>query len=290
MASDTEGRSMKTSITAIEKASWSTPLVIHGNLQQAIACASQWGYDGIELHLMDSDVLDKKEIVSALSAHNIILTSIGTGPSYSQQKIFMTSPCPDRRKEAIRRMMGHIRFGAETGAVVIIGLMKGQKKDCTDAQCYMGYFNDGMEACIREAERLGVNLVFEVIDRFESDWLNTVSEGLELLQYLGSDNLMLHLDTFHMNIEEPDCAESIRRAGRKVGHIHIADSDRWYPGHAHYDFAATFRALHEIEYGGAVALESFQYPDAKTAARLSLEFIRPLLEREGMNNTKGMRK
>ena len=165
---------MKTSITAVEKAGWSTPLVIRGNLEQGIARAAQWGYDGIELHLTDSDAVDKKAVIAALRANNISLTSIGTGPSYSQQGIFLTSPVPETRREAIRRMMGHIRFGADTGAVVIIGLMKGQKRDCTDAGLYMEYFYDGMETCIREAKRLGVRLVFEVIDRFESDWLNTV--------------------------------------------------------------------------------------------------------------------
>ena len=78
-----------------------------------------------------------------------------------------------------------------------------------------------------------------------------------------------------MNIEEPDCAESIQKAGDKVGHIHVADSDRWYPGNAHYDFESTFKALMDIGYMGAVALESFQYPDMETAARRSLEFIQP---------------
>lgn len=269
---------MKTSITAVERASWNTPLVINGNLEYGIACAAHWGYDGIELHLLDSDIVDKKAIIQSLKSHGISLTSIGTGPSYSQEGIFLTSPSLEKRREAVRRMIGHIRFGAETGAVVIIGLIKGQKKDGTDSGHYMDYFYDGMESCIREAERLGVNLVFEVIDRFESDWLNTVDEGLQLLNTLGSDSLLLHLDTFHMNIEEPDCSYSIRRAGRKVGHIHVADSDRWYPGHAHYEFRSTFQALHEIGYSGAVALESFQYPDPETAARRSLEVIKPLCQ------------
>lgn len=170
-------------------------------------------------------------------------------------------------------MIGHIRFGSETGAVVIIGLMKGQKKDCGDPVKYDAYFRAGMEACIKEAEQLGVLLAFEVIDRFESDWLNTVDEGLKLLDSFGSDALSLHLDTFHMNIEEPDCAESIRKAGKRIGHVHVADSDRWYPGHAHYDFDSTFSALKEVGYERAVALESFLYPDPETAAKLALEKI-----------------
>ena len=263
-----------TSITAIETAKWSTPLVLRGPFRQSIRQAARLGYDGIELHIMDSDALDRTGIQTELKENGIALTSIGTGPSYSQHGIFFTSASPEIRREAIRRMTGHIRFGAETGAVVIIGLMKGQKRDCKEPKRYMEYFKAGLEACLEEAERQNVTLAFEVIDRFESDWLNTVEEGLALLDTYRSPFLKLHLDTFHMTIEEPNCAESIRKAKGQVAHVHVADSDRWYPGHAHYDFAETFAALHEIGYTGAAALESFLYPDPETAARRTLEVLR----------------
>ena len=268
---------MKTSITAIESASWHTPLVLRGDHISCIRQAARLGYEGIELHLKDSDALDRQTLCSALKENHIALTSIGTGPSYSQERIFFTHAEPEVRAEAIRRMKGHIHLGAETGAVVIIGLMKGQKKDCADPSKYGEYFKQGLEVCLAEAERLKVTLAFEVIDRFESDWLNTVDEGLALLQEYPSEFLTLHLDTFHMNIEEADCAECIKRAGKRIGHVHVADSDRWYPGHAHYDFASTFAALKEVGYEGAVALESFLYPDPETAARLALEHIKTFL-------------
>ena len=82
---------MKTSITAIESASWSTPLVLRGSFTDSIAQAARLGYQGIELHIMDSDQLDKAAIQRALRENRISLTSIGTGPSYSQQGIFLTS-------------------------------------------------------------------------------------------------------------------------------------------------------------------------------------------------------
>lgn len=268
---------MRTSITAIEQAGWSTPLVLRGRFSDSIAQAARLGYEGIELHIMDSDRIDKSAICKALKENKIGLTSIGTGPSYSQQNIYMTSDRAEVREEAIRRMKGHIRFGAETGAVVIIGLMKGQKKDCLAPGRYEDYFNAGMECCIREAERLGVIIAFEVIDRFESDWLNTVEEGLNLLERFRSDQLKLHLDTFHMNIEEKNLGDCIRMAGKQIGHVHVADSDRWYPGHAHYDFKETFDALKEVGYQGAVAVESFLYPDPETAAELALKEIKKYL-------------
>lgn len=267
---------IKTSITAIEQAGWNTPLVLRGDFKDSIAAASALGYDGIEIHLTDSGALDQPGIRSALRRCHMELTSIGTGPSYSQNGIFLTSSSPEIRKEAVRRMKGHIRFASDYGAVVIIGLIKGQKKDCREPEQYMEYFRAGMDGCIREAEKQGVTMAFEVIDRFESDWLNTVDEGLDLLDYFQSDNLSLHLDTFHMNIEEPDSVKSILKAGKRIGHVHVADSDRWYPGHAHYDFEAAFAALRQTGYTGAAALESFLYPDPETSARLALDKIRPL--------------
>ena len=74
---------MKTSITGIESASWYTPLVLRGAYTDMIRQAAQLGYDGIELHLMDSDAVDKKAIITALKENHVELTSIGTGPSYN---------------------------------------------------------------------------------------------------------------------------------------------------------------------------------------------------------------
>ena len=265
---------MKTSITAIEQAAPNTPLVLRGDFSESIRTAARLGYDGSELHILDPGEVDGIRIQKALRENHIEVTSIGTGPSYTQQRVFMTHKQPEVREEALRRMEGMIRFGEEFGAAVIIGLMKGQKKDCGDPKKYMEYFQESMEICLKMAEKRKVLLVMEVIDRFESDWLNTVDEGLELLAQYSSDYLKLHLDTFHMNIEEPDCAVSILKAGRHIGHVHVADSDRWYPGHAHYDFDATFAALKKTGYDGAVALESFCYPAPEEAAKRNLNKMR----------------
>lgn len=265
------------SVTAIEKASRETPLVLRGPFAQTIAQAERLGIPGIELHLKDSDALDHRALARALSDHHVSLTSIGTGPSYSQDHIFFTHENPEVRQEAIRRMKSHIRLAQELGAVVIIGLIKGQKRDVPSVKGYEEMFDQAMTGLVAYAEQHETVLAFEVIDRFESDWLQTVDEGLALLKRYPSRFLKLHLDTFHMNIEEPDLPGAILRAGDAVGHVHVADSDRWYPGHAHYDFAQMATALKAIGYQGAVALESFQYPDPETACRRFVEHIGPLL-------------
>lgn len=95
----------------------------------------------------------------------------------------------------------------------------------------------------------------EVINRYESDVINTVKEGLEFLEMVGSPWLQLHLDTYHMNIEESDIKKSIQSAKGKICHVHVADNDRWFVGHGHYDFAETLGALKEIGYTGAVSVD-----------------------------------
>lgn len=267
---------MKLSITAIENAAWETPLVLRGNFIDSIHRASEMGYQGIELHVADSGRLDRDAIEEALQINRISLSAIGTGPSYSQEGICFTHRDEGVRKEAIRRMKNHIRFASETDAVVIIGLIKGMRSNCSNADTYFKYFREGMDICIREAQNFQVTLVLEIIDRFESDWLNTIEEGVHLLEEFPDEHVRLHIDTFHMNIEEKDPAESILKAGNCIGYVHIADSDRWYPGHAHYDFASTMNALNTIGYKGYISLESFPYPEQVIAAKECRKFINKL--------------
>ena len=124
------------------------------------------GYDGIELHILDPGEVDGIRIQKALRENHIEVTSIGTGPSYTQQRVFMTHKQPEVREEALRRMEGMIRFGEEFGSRCYYRPMKGQKKDCGDPKKYMEYFQESMEICLKMAEKRKVLLVMEVIDRF----------------------------------------------------------------------------------------------------------------------------
>ena len=130
----------------------------------------------------------------------------------------------------------------------------------------------------KKRENIRYSLGLEVINRYESDVINTVEEGLELLELVGSPWLQLHLDTYHMNIEESDIKKSIQSAKGKICHVHVADNDRWFVGHGHYDFAETLGALKEIGYTGAVSVESFGFPDMISSARASYENMRHIMD------------
>ena len=107
------------------------------------------------------------------------------------------------------------------------------------------------------AKKAGVDLVLEIVNRFETNLLNTAAQGLEFIRETGSDHVSLHLDTFHMNIEEVDPAMAIRLAGDKVGYFHVGESNRGYLGAGVINFDRIFDALVEIGYDRDVTFESF---------------------------------
>ncbi len=116
------------------------------------------------------------------------------------------------------------------------------------------------------AEDRGRQICIEPLNRFETDFLNTCNQGLKLIKDVGSKALKLHLDTFHMNIEEKFQGPAIRKAGKLLGHFHACGSDRGTPGNDHIDWKPIVAALKSIKYQGDVVIESFT-SDVKVIAR-----------------------
>jgi len=107
------------------------------------------------------------------------------------------------------------------------------------------------------AKAAGVTLNLEIVNRFETNLLNTTAQGLKFIDETGMDNIYLHLDTFHMNIEEPDPATAIRTAGDRLGYFHVGESHRGYLGTGTIDFPRIFQALVDVGYDDYITFESF---------------------------------
>lgn len=116
------------------------------------------------------------------------------------------------------------------------------------------------------AARHGVRLAIEPLNRFETDLINTVEQGLALVDEIGRDNVGLLLDTFHMNIEEKDIPAALRKAGSRIFEFHACSSDRGTPGEDHLPWPEITKALRDVRYGGTVVIEAFT-PEIKEIAR-----------------------
>lgn len=107
------------------------------------------------------------------------------------------------------------------------------------------------------AERADVTLGIEAVNRYESNLINSAEQALELADEIGAGNIVVHLDAYHMNIEEPNLGDSIRLCGSRLGYVHIGESHRGYLGTGTVDFDQLFAALVEIGYDGPLTFESF---------------------------------
>jgi D-psicose/D-tagatose/L-ribulose 3-epimerase len=120
------------------------------------------------------------------------------------------------------------------------------------------------------AAKLGITIGIEPINRYESYVCTSADEVLTFIERVGASNLTLHLDTFHMNIEESNFYDPVVKAGDKLRHVHLTESDRGMLGEGNVHWDDFFKALHEINYSGNLVLENFSSYIPGMASAVSL--------------------
>jgi sugar phosphate isomerase/epimerase len=245
-----------------------------GDFETNVAKIAGWGYDGIELAIRDPNLVDTGELVRVVSDHGLEIPAIGTGQAWGEEGLSYTDPDPAVREAAIQRTISHIPFASQTGAVIIVGLLRGIVKPGVSQEQAMVWLVEALQQCCAAAEPHCVRIALEPICRYETTLINTLAQGLDLLGRVGAENMGLMPDTFHMNIEEPMIAESLRACGNRIFHFHVADSNRWYPGAGHLDFRSVLASLYATGYRGYVSGEWMPLPDADTSAENGIAYLR----------------
>jgi sugar phosphate isomerase/epimerase len=249
-------------------------VVFKGSFLENIARIARIGYDGVELAIRDPASIDLNMLKSALWEAGLVVPAIGTGQAYGEEGLSFTASDPSTRTAAITRIKNQIRLAAELDAAVILGLIRGVTPAGIAQENAMEWLVEALEICAGFAADYGVRLALEPINRYETDLINTIDQGLALVHRVGADALGLLPDTFHMNIEEVSIEKSIAKAASRIFHFHVADSNRWYPGAGHLDFPNILSVLKDINYQGYVSAETLPYPDTMTAAEQGLAHLR----------------
>ncbi len=265
---------MKFSVVLSTQPSSFSALAYKGNLAENIAKIKSYGYDGVELAVRDPALLDCAFLNSLLNEHNLPVPALGTGQAYVEEKLSFTDPKQEVRDSAITRIKSQAMLASKLNAMVIIGLVRGTRGSQVPAETAEQWLVDALREC--SMVNSNVKFAIEPINRYETNLLNTVQSGLQLLQKVGRRNVGLLLDTFHMNIEETMITESIHAAKDALFHFHVADSNRWYPGAGHIDFGAVLGALKDVGYSGFVSAEILPLPDSDQAAKHAIEYLRAL--------------
>ena len=227
----------------------------------------RWGFESIEIPIEDPSHIDPAYVKRELDKNGLVCGTACAcvGPDRDLRGT------PEQQENGLEYMMKVLDQMVVLECPAMIGPIYSAvgRADAVPPAEYKKQWKTvvkNLKGICKYAESKGKFIYMEPLNRFETDFINTCDQALKMLKEVDSPALKLHLDTFHMNIEEKDQAAAIRKAGRLLGHLHACGCDRGTPGNDHIDWKSIAKALKDIHYDGDVVIESFT-TDVKVIAR-----------------------
>lgn len=248
--------------------------LLSGTFEEKAHKAAALGYDGCELMVRDPAALDWDAVKSTLDEVGLEVPQIVTGELCGADGLVLVTADVELSRRTGTRLCSIIDLAAYLGAMVNVGRVRGRLD-------LLGRIADPWSIAVEQLAQIAqyahsrnVKLTLEPINRYESDFISNAAAGKRMIDDLGCSNVGLMLDVFHMNIEDDSIEEGLQIAGDKLWHVHIADSNRRFPGSGHINFDNIFATLEVINYRGYVSAELLPLPDPDTAARMTIEFLK----------------
>ncbi len=218
--------------------------------------AKALGFDMIEVPLMEIDLVDAAAVKKRLSAVGIgVCTSTACSPETDP-----TAEDEPGRKKGIEYLKRCVDATAEMGATIFTGVTYsalGRRIDRMPDERYWQWAASGLKEVAQYAQGLGVTVGIEPVNRYETFLINTGEQAMKLREMVDEPNVAVHLDAYHMNVEERDFYQSTKAAAPYLCHYHLSESHRGTPGTGLVDWDGIYRGLAEAKYEGCVGLESF---------------------------------
>jgi sugar phosphate isomerase/epimerase len=249
----------------------SGPWIYWDDLEQSLAHASSLGFDAVELFTASADALEVTATKVLLEKYKLSIAAVGSGAGKVIHGLTLTDPDKAIREKAIVFIANMISFGAKFNAPTIIGSMQGNVVAGISRDQAMQWLAEGLSYLGKHAASFGVKLIYEPLNRYETNLLNTLEDSVQFLKNFQIKQVGLLADLFHMNIEEADMAASILSCGDLILHVHFADSNRRPVGNGHTSFNEVAKALKEINYDGYVSAEAFSWPNPHAAAEQTIQ-------------------
>jgi sugar phosphate isomerase/epimerase len=246
------------------------PFVYWDDLPAACKKAKGLGFDAFEIFPPSADAVDVAALGKLLDEHDLALAAMGTGAGWLKQRLHLCLPDAGARAKARAFVRSIIDVAGEFRAPAIIGSMQG-RSDGLEHATATGYLCEALEELGAYASQYRTSVLFEPLNRYETNMVNTIDAGIQLLRKMSTENVGLLADLFHMNIEETDIAAAIRTWGKDINHVHFVDSNRRPAGCGHLDFPPIFEALEAIGYQGYLSAEALPYPDSDGAAQQTIK-------------------
>jgi sugar phosphate isomerase/epimerase len=272
-------REWKIAIASADEAPLSAPLLLRGNILENIPRASALGYDALEVHLRENENLDLVSIKASLDANQIKISALVTGRLMTEGECSLLDDRPYSYEAAIEGLKKYIDLASELNTNIIIGWVKGNIPAGKTRDKYMKRLAKRLKIISDYAVDKEVDVFLEVINRYEVNVFTTAKETMGFLEDNNLPNLYVHLDTFHMNIDESDPYEAIKICGDKLGYFHLADNTRRYPGSGTINFKKILEALNCINYNGYLSVECLPIPSEKEAAEEALKYLKSITKK-----------
>ena len=229
---------------------------MHDSLVPVLERLKEIGYDGVEVPIFDLDLAKWRMWAKRLDEIGLERTANTViAPEHNP-----LSDDPAVRQAAYEHLKQVVDCCAAVGSRVLcgphqvaLGLFTG--KGATEEEWKRSV--EHLRKVAEHAATQDVTLAEEVVNRFEIYHVNTLEQGIRLVDEVGHPNCRLHLDTFHAHIEEKDPPAAIRKAGSRIAHVHISENDRGVPGTGGVRWAANFDALRDVGYDGWLTVEAF---------------------------------
>lgn len=227
----------------------------------------KWGFDAVEIALEDASHIDAKVVKKALDDNGLVCGSICA--AMGADRDFRGSASD--QEGAKKYLEGIIDVMPDLGCSFLIGPLYSAvgRADFETPEDYKKQWElvvKHLRSLAGYAQKANVTLCLEPLNRFETDFINTCDQVLKLANDIDHLSVGVHLDTFHMNIEEKNQAKAILKAGSKLKHFHACGTDRGTPGNDSLNWTEIFKALKQIGYDNNVVIESFT-PDVKIIAK-----------------------
>jgi D-psicose/D-tagatose/L-ribulose 3-epimerase len=223
--------------------------------RRAVGLTKETGYDLIEIPLLDPTAVDTEMT-------RRVLEDAGLGAACSLGLAFDTDVSSADASVSARGeelLASAIDVTSAIGAPFLGGVVHSAMGKYLEGPSERGRRNcvEALRRLAGRAEDAGVTIGVEAVNRYESNLVNTAEQALELVDDIGAENVVVHLDAYHMNIEERNLADPVRLCGARLGYVHVGESHRGYLGTGSVAFGELFGALAEIGYDGVLTFESF---------------------------------
>lgn len=270
---------MKYSVTVSKSKSKFPPIIFQGNLEKNLILIKKLGFSGVEFNEINPEKINISELANLLEKTGLVVSAFGSARLFIENKLSFTNPDKFIRKITVNKIREISRIAKIFNSPVIIGLVRGNKlKD--DIRLSERIICECLEECMHYDGKDSTSFLLEPINKNEIEIFNKLEDtALFLNEYknrLDPQRIGIFADVFHMNIEEAEISETIKKYHALIKYIHFADSNRLAPGDGNIDFSKIMDVLKMIDYNSFISFEFLSSSNSNIEASKAIKFITSL--------------